>query len=1051
MSSIAAGDSQDSVNCDCLQTSKPPGQSLLKTNVDSSESEKLCETESLKILEKFKRIYENRIDDVDQNAEFTEFERISTKLKIMTEWVEDLKDQNVMLVRTVEDLEKAAVNRVKLLEDKLLQSTNLVSENIAKCANSGEALNTLSDRISELERDEYFENKIEYLQSDIRGLLELIRRAHENSCWNHDGITFYEIKPEDIPVPFDCPCNEIVQVADFLESALVAKDLKIKNLNECLEETNAKLEKLLHENDNFETKNKQIQELEIQLKALQKESLESKEALASEVAEKYDQVIILRREIQELEDKCHHLSMQTQFKEDIIKDLRKELKQISQKDVHQTRHVRINQEPPSEIISEDSSSHKNEIVQYLSKTKQLMEKEKEALSILKEEIEKMTTELRYKQEFREDFPHLYIKLHEMDSLLKTFIAEVIENNGSIEKMKHFFTDIEGNMASLLMILQNLQENSEGKSQITMEEIVNRLGGVTNKIAEICSEKEGTLTNTCTNEETEPCENSCSDPSHELAFKTFHQQFKRMEEFRICTVEAQAATEDLREEMETIISNFTSRHEKNCELNKLTAEVQNYLITTREKISKTISQLKLQGEERRRYNMRISSGNDKLKDMKNEINMARVNFSQYSGNIEGNNQEFGNVDSTQNSSDVLNIVADEVEQIVSNLQAVQEKESCTVSLLTELNTQLSTIDNNLEKFYNKSQEILKANEVSQKVFEEKEKSLDKSEKELDYVHTNMQNALEAISIAIDEINELEAFKDNHIVNQDVNQILKAKDDYHKIRREYENLRMKIVEDSYKKEVDDSVNECKRQITNLLGQIRFLQSELKIGQDANGILESHIQVLEQELKGENKKSEDTRRSFSKECMLFKRKISELESTLWKQKEIESNLRRSLASSEIELKNSKEMLNSFQSSSEGTLSTRGSGVNSENCFAEVEKLKHTLFTKEKMLKDKEEIIKIQQDSIILSQSEVKDLHEKLQEKIDAQNNVISHLDKENKQLQNKIELQVQTIGHLQNAVVQTKRCLDQMGQKFVSDVSELWSSVSPSVFNHGNVHDV
>lgn len=61
-----------------------------------------------------------------------------------------------------------------------------------------------------------------------------------------------------------------MQVADFLESALVAKDLKIKNLNECLEETNAKLEKLLHENENFETKNGQIQELEIQLKALQK-------------------------------------------------------------------------------------------------------------------------------------------------------------------------------------------------------------------------------------------------------------------------------------------------------------------------------------------------------------------------------------------------------------------------------------------------------------------------------------------------------------------------------------------------------------------------------------------------------------------------------------------------------------------------------------------------------------------------------------------------------------------------------------------------------------
>lgn len=55
------------------------------------------------------------------------------------------------------------------------------------------------------------------------------------------------------------------------------------------------------------------------------------------------------------------------------------------------------------------------------------------------------------------------------------------------------------------------------------------------------------------------------------------------------------------------------------------------------------------------------------------------------------------------------------------------------------------------------------------------------------------------------------------------------------------------------------------------------QLKIGHDANCILESHIQVLEKELIGENKKSEDTRRSFSKECMQFKRKISELQSTV------------------------------------------------------------------------------------------------------------------------------------------------------------------------------
>lgn len=34
----------------------------------------------------------------------------------------------------------------------------------------------------------------------------------------------------------------------------------------------------------------------------------------------------------------------------------------------------------------------------------------------------------------------------------------------------------------------------------------------------------------------------------------------MEEFRVCTVEAQAATEDIREEINTVISTFNSRHQ-----------------------------------------------------------------------------------------------------------------------------------------------------------------------------------------------------------------------------------------------------------------------------------------------------------------------------------------------------------------------------------------------------------------------------------------------------------------------------------------------------------
>jgi hypothetical protein len=53
-----------------------------------------------------------------------------------------------------------------------------------------------------LEKDEgYLQQKIEYLQSDIRGLLEVIRRARRQNIWSLEDIRFYEIQPEDIPVP----------------------------------------------------------------------------------------------------------------------------------------------------------------------------------------------------------------------------------------------------------------------------------------------------------------------------------------------------------------------------------------------------------------------------------------------------------------------------------------------------------------------------------------------------------------------------------------------------------------------------------------------------------------------------------------------------------------------------------------------------------------------------------------------------------------------------------------------------------------------------------
>ncbi|OAD55060.1 hypothetical protein WN48_05633, partial [Eufriesea mexicana] len=179
------------------------------TAIDKTTGEFCGETETLKIIDEFQKLYETRIENVDRQLE-NEFDQVCMKLEISKEWIKNLKEQNVMLVQVVEDLEQAACSRVKLLEQKLKHSSVLVSENMTKSMITEKAINTLSNRVSDLERDEKFmQRKIEFLQSDIRGLLELIRRAVQDNHWNLDDIKFFEIEPSDIPIPVNCTCDQV--------------------------------------------------------------------------------------------------------------------------------------------------------------------------------------------------------------------------------------------------------------------------------------------------------------------------------------------------------------------------------------------------------------------------------------------------------------------------------------------------------------------------------------------------------------------------------------------------------------------------------------------------------------------------------------------------------------------------------------------------------------------------------------------------------------------------------------------------------------------------
>lgn len=57
---------------------------------------------------------------------------------------------------------------------------------------------------------------------------------------------------------------------------------------------------------------------------------EIRQALTEEVATKHDEIVLLRKDVQIFEERCMQADKQTAFKEDIIRELRKEIKQLKQ-------------------------------------------------------------------------------------------------------------------------------------------------------------------------------------------------------------------------------------------------------------------------------------------------------------------------------------------------------------------------------------------------------------------------------------------------------------------------------------------------------------------------------------------------------------------------------------------------------------------------------------------------------------------------------------------------------------------------------------------------
>ncbi|XP_066593772.1 putative leucine-rich repeat-containing protein DDB_G0290503 isoform X4 [Prorops nasuta] len=1084
---------------DSIDSSAAEQGNCCKGLTDEATGPTCQEKKGLQILREFTKLYEDKIRKAEEESD-NESDKTSVgskiilliKLQIMTDWIQDLGEQNTMLVHVVEELEEAASSRVKLLSEKLQLSSDLAIKAHVKANHSEENIDLLLSQVNTLKAQKlHLTQEIEFLQSDIRGLLELIRRAQEDNCWNTEGIKFFAIQPSDIPVPVSCLCSQDIEGDKGKINSLEQEIQRLQN-----NETKA-LEKQEELKEKLAYMTKRVQNLGDALKKpfnqlrnnpdlssidpISHESQETIEALANEIAEKHDTVMQLKKENATLEKQCRHANMQTHFKDDIIKKLRKENKQAAFKDF--PRRVRIDTSSCQERsvscsnkacdfkddkdISNSFHEQQDQIILYLTNTKLLMEKEKDALAKLKLEMDKVMG----KGNDHQEIPYIYKKLEVIESLLKENMskvsehAELEENLNNFREVKLYLTE----RKTPIEIVDTIKKTISMIDQMNFE----KEKGIT--IIDYVIKKFNTL---CLAEEDN--KDSMNMPSPNAI-----QQFKLMEEFRVCTVEAQAATEDIREEVDCVTCTMTNCQDKYTNLAKMVTDTYGYITATREVVMKVINKLDLYEKERNRYNERIENGSVKLKDVKNNFNRAQAELSRCINKILESSHETRSMDfqfSNANlCNDLLSLITDEIEQILKNLQVFQVQSCCTLSTLEELKNQLFIVDNILKNLHLNMDKTLLENELSQTTFCERMKRLEKLEGQVDCSQTKMQNVLEAFLSTKDQDSLVICTVDNQ-----AEETIKTKEDLHKLRKKYNDLKMKTMQESCRTKFDEKINQWEIQITELQNQIKFLQNENKGKEDITVTLQNSIASMEKELNTVQNIAYNLKISHSADSTELKKQILELKTQIKAQNEVDVRrskyfysegedgsvkngycikhenplkffdiLQATITSAKDNLQEIETELKNMDNFEKHVLIGRiikklkKYEENINNCSEVIEDLRNFLCSKDELVENLNQVIKIQKNSISMTQIELKDVHQRLQQKISDQELVISQQTNEKKQLIKQNELQIQTIQHLQDAVVEAKRCLDQMGHKPVNEVNEIWPT--SSAYSHGNVHDV
>ncbi|XP_039280639.1 girdin [Nilaparvata lugens] len=267
-------------------------------------------SESLRTIRELNTVFANRLKD----CEDADGEKVSEeKVKILQQWVDNLTEQNVLLIEVVETFESEAVHQLKVgFESQKLQNKEL---------------QVLQQQMS-------FKNRIiEAQQKALEKLNVPVKKLDENGNTENNHTT--SSVNGDVSSQ-----NQESRIPNSMEPSSDSG----KAYKACLSELESTKEKLLNVEKEKEVLRRSVDEAEKKIDKLnqmmisnEKNAREMRAALTAEVADKHDTCQALRRDAQQLEERLRQADMQTHFKDDIIKELRKQIKIATNKLVGQLR------------------------------------------------------------------------------------------------------------------------------------------------------------------------------------------------------------------------------------------------------------------------------------------------------------------------------------------------------------------------------------------------------------------------------------------------------------------------------------------------------------------------------------------------------------------------------------------------------------------------------------------------------------------------------------------------------------------------------------------